>query len=327
MGTMTMERNVSYSSIEATRLIYQPIFKDLIGLGYFRVMPNVVNKKRIQYIDKLEGIVQKANGCGFTPKGATSIYNRTVEVNDSKVELSFCFDQFLDTIFEEKLKKGANVGDLQGTEIMAALLPLIQESMTADYLRLFWFGDTSSLDDTNNITDGIWSVHVPALVAANKIPYTNTSSGAALSPGDGLAYIKDVYDDAPLNLKGLANSEKRILVSGTVWEQYMEDLEALGGGDAGRMMLIDGVTRMYFRGVEVIGNYNWDYFNQKYLGLSNQHQILYTTPDNLIFATDLLSSQNSLDIWFEKKEEVTDVRAKSKIGTNYTHESFFSVGY
>ena len=327
MGTSVMERNVSYSSIQATRLIYQPVFKDLIELGYFRIMPNVVNKKRIQYIDKLEGIVQKATGCGFTPKGQTALYDRTVEVNDSKVELQFCFDQFVDTALAEKLKKGNMIGDLTGTEIMDILLPLISESIKADYLRLFWFGDTSSLDETNNITDGIWSVHIPALVAANEIPYANTASGAALSPGDGLAYIKEVYDNAPLVLKGLANSEKRILVSGTVWEQYMEDLEALGGGDAGRMMLIDGVTKMYFRGVEVIGNYNWDYFNQKYLGLTNQHQILYTTPDNLIFATDLLSSQNALDIWFEKKEEVTDVRAKSKIGTNYTHKSFFSVGY
>ena len=327
MPTTIRESAISYVGIEADMIFFEPVFKDMLELGFFRIMPNVVNKKKMQFVGQMEKIVQKKTGCGFKPYGNVSIYDRTIEVDEITIMLEECYDEFKDTVLQEKLQKGNLKFDLSPTEIMQILIEKVRDAAMLDYIRLFWFGDKASTDAAYNVTDGVWTVHIPELVAANLIPYINTNSGAPLAPGHALTYLQQVYDEAPLALKGLPTGDKIIFVSGSVWENYRNTLETNGGGDAGRQMLIDGNMELFFRGVRVVPNWKWDEYTTNDLNDPDKHMILYTTPQNLVVATDLTSDLNSIKVFTDDLEEKTYIKVNAKLGTNYVHPSLFSVGY
>jgi len=323
----TTLRNISINSSKATTIFFEPVWKDMITQGNFRIMANVTSKKKIGYVQKLENIIQKATGCGFTPKGKVGVYTREIEVDPFKINIAQCFDEFKDTMFEEMLKKGNMEYDLNGTLMMDILITKVRDAMDLDYTRLFWWGDKSSTDTNNNLTDGIWSVHIPALVAANQTPYVNSNSGAPLAPGDAIALLKEVYENQALVLKGLPKTMKRFYVSDSVFEAYECDLENIGGGDAGRTQLINGVETLFYRGIQLVNNAKWDEYTTNVLGNPDTHQVLLSAPDNLIFATDLLSSLNSIEVFFDKLEEQTYLKVNGKFGTNYVHPQLMVAAY
>jgi len=89
-------------------------------------------------------------------------------------------------------------------------------------------------------------------------PRTNTGSGSDLSSGDGFAILRAVYDQAPLQLKGLPANQKVFNVTQSVYSQFREDIENGGGGDYGLLQLINGVEQFTFRGVPVVPQFRWD---------------------------------------------------------------------
>ena len=325
MGTELMEQGLSYRGKLANRLFYKPVFMELLETSFFMIMTGVVSKQDIAFIDELENIVQKKNGCGFTPKGDVSIYNRTISVNPTKVNLAICVDAFNNTLEQEMLLKGNDKDDITAQQLMGILQKLVRNGMVKDYNRIAWFGDMASSDPNLNMADGFW-LHLYNLVNANAIPYIDLNSGVALAPEDGLAYVMAVYDAAPLNLKMLDKSMKQIHVSGDVYDQYAKDIGALGGGDTGMMMLINGIQSLTYDGVLLVPHYEWTRFTTAN-GNPNTHQVLYTARKNLVFATDLYSDLSALEIFYNNLHEKTYIKANNSIGTNYVHESLFSVGY
>jgi hypothetical protein len=237
MATVNKSMSISFEGIEANMVFFDPIFEPNGSFKDYRVIPNVVSKKKLLFVKKLEKIVQKHTGCGFTPVGKFGIYDREIEVDDIKVNIEQCVDEFKDTILEEKLKKGNLREDLTGTEIGNMMLEAVQMGLTLDYHRLFWFGDKSSLDPTYNVTDGIWSVWIPQLVNANLTPFTSALSGAPLAAGAATTILTNVYDQQSLALNGMPDTMKKFYVSKSIWNGYRADLENSGGGDAGRQML------------------------------------------------------------------------------------------
>lgn len=323
----TVQRSITFSKTDSMTLFFEPIWKDMMAQGMFRVMPNVVSKKKMGFVQKLENIVQKATGCGFTPKGKVGLYTREIEVDDFKVNIQQCFDEFKDTIFEDQLKKGNLKYDVSGTMMGNILLAKVRDAMDLDYNRLFWWGDKSSNDTANNITNGMWSVHIPQLVADDLTPYINANSGAPLAPGDAIALLKNVYDAQANVLMGLPDNMKKFYVSRSVWQAYQCDLEDIGGGDGGRNQLINGVNVLTYRGIQLVPFLNWDQYTTNVLGNPDTHQVLLTVPDNLVFATDLLSDLNRVAIFFDQLEEQTYMKVNGKFGTNYVHPELMVAAY
>tara|TARA_R110002096_G_scaffold220611_2_gene409182 strand:+ start:781 stop:1767 length:987 start_codon:yes stop_codon:yes gene_type:complete len=327
MATVNKSMSISFQGIQANTVFFDPIFEPNGSFMNYRVIPNVVSKKKLLFVNKLEKIVQKHTGCGFTPVGKFGIYDREIEVDDIKVNIEQCVDEFKDTILEEKLKKGNLREDLNGTEIGNMMLQAVQMGITLDYHRLFWFGDKSSLDPAYNVTDGIWSVYIPQLVNANLTPFTSALSGAPLAAGAATTILTTVYDQQSLALAGLPDGMKKLYVSKSIWNAYRADLENSGGGDAGRQMLIDGTQTLLFRGIMLLENPNWDEYTTNDLGLIDQHEVMLTIPDNLVFATDLMSDLTSVMMFFDPFEEVTKIKVQAKFGTNFVHPSLFSVAF
>ncbi len=166
-----------------------------------------------------------------------SIYDRTIDVEKMKVDLEMCWDEFEDTVFEELLKTGTRLPDVSGTLIENILLTRTQQAIRQDVQRLSYFGQQSSNNPNYDALDGLWTVYYPQLVTDALVPRTNTGSGSDLASGDGFAILRSIYDQAPLQLKGLPAAQKVFNVTGSVYTQLREDIENGGGGDYGLLQL------------------------------------------------------------------------------------------
>jgi hypothetical protein len=318
--------DVSFRGTEANNIFLEPVFFDDDLRGQFRVLGNVANKKKMIFVQQLENIVRKYSGCGFNPVGAADIYQRTIDVEKMKVDLEMCWDEFEDTVFEELLKTGTRLPDISGTLIETILLTRVQQAIRNDITRLSYFGDQSSNNPNFDSLDGFWTVYYPQLVADDLVPRTNTGSGTDLAAGDGFAILRDVYDQAPLQLKGLPANQKVFNVTQSVYSQLREDIENGGGGDYGLLQLINGVEQFTFRGVTVIPQFRWDDIATS-LGTTKPHYVEYTTPQNKVLATDVLSPETALELWYDQKDEKVYIKARFKMGVNYIHPSLISLGY
>ena len=318
--------DVSFRGTEANNIFLEPVFFDDDLRGQFRVLGNVANKKKMVFVQQLENIVRKYSGCGFNPIGAVDIYQRTIDVEKMKVDLEMCWDEFEDTVFEELLKTGTRLPDISGTLIENILLTRTQQAIRNDITRLSYFGDQSSNNPNFDSLDGFWTVYYPQLVAADLVPRTDTGSGTDLAAGDGFAILRAVYDQAPLQLKGLPANQKVFNVTQSVYSQLREDIEEGGGGDYGLLQLINGVEQFTFRGVTVIPQFRWDDIATS-LGTTKPHYVEYTTPQNKVLATDVLSPETALELWYDQKDEKVYIKARFKMGVNYIHPSLISLGY
>jgi hypothetical protein len=318
--------DVSFRGTEANNIFLEPVFFDDDLRGQFRVLGNVANKKKMVFVQQLENIVRKYSGCGFNPVGSVDIYQRTIDVEKMKVDLEMCWDEFEDTVFEELLKTGTRLPDISGTLIENILLTRVQQAIRNDITRLSYFGDQSSNNPNFDSLDGFWTVYYPQLVADDLVPRANTGSGTNLAAGDGFAILRDVYDQAPLQLKGLPANQKVFNVTQSVYSQLREDIENGGGGDYGLLQLINGVEQFTFRGVTVIPQFRWDDIATS-LGVTKPHYVEYTTPQNKVLATDVLSPETALELWYDQKDEKVYIKARFKMGVNYIHPSLISLGY
>lgn len=318
--------DVTFRGTEANNIFLEPVFFDDDLRSQFRILGNVANKKKMVFVQQLENIVRKYSGCGFTPTGSVSIYDRTIDVEKMKVDLEMCWDEFEDTVFEELLKTGTRLPDVSGTLIENILLTRTQQAIRQDVSRLSYFGDQSSTNPNFDSLDGFWTVYYPELVAKDLIPRTDTGSGTSLSTGDGFEILRAVYDQAALQLKALPNNQKVFNVTGSVYTQLREDIENGGGGDYGLLQLINGNEVFTFRGIPVIAQYRWDEILTG-LGVTKPHYVEYTAPQNKVLATDVLSPETALELWYDQKDEKVYVKARFKMGVNYIHHSLISVGY
>ena len=317
---------VSYRGDLANEILLEPVFFDTEVRNSFRVMPNVTNRRKMQFVEKLENVVRKYTGCGFTPVGSLSVYDRVIEVERMKIDMKMCWDEFKDTVMEELLNQGTRLADLTSTQIENILVGRVQQALRLDLERLAFFGNTASNDPNYDSVDGLWTVHYPALVAAALSPRTNTGSGADLSAGDGIDILRAVYDQAPNELKALPANQKVFNVTHSVYNQYLVDIEEGGGADYGLLTMINGVQTLQFRGIPVMPMHRWDGILTG-LNITKPHYVEYTTPLNRVLATDITDPGTDLSMWYDQKDEELYIKGRWKMGVNYVHHSLVSLGY
>lgn len=317
---------VSYRGDLANEILLEPVFFDSELRSSFRIMPNVTNRRKMQFVEKLENVVRKYTGCGFTPIGNMSVYDREIEVQRMKIDMKICWDEFKDTVFEELLNQGTRLPDLTGTQIEAILIGRIQQALRLDLERLAFFGNTASNDPNYDSVDGLWTVYYPELVAEALSPRTNTGSGSDLAAGDGIDILRAVYDQAPNELKALPANQKVFNVTHSVYNQYLVDIEEGGGADYGLLTMINGVQTLQFRGIPVMPMHRWDGILTA-LGTTKPHYVEYTTPLNRVLATDITDPGTDLSIWYDQKDEEVYMKGRWKMGVNYVHHSLVSLGY
>ncbi len=319
--------DVTFRGEEASTMFIEPIYMDDDLRSQFRIIPNVVSKKKLAFAQELEKIVRSYSGCGFAPVNGLRVYDRWIEVDRAKADVVMCWEEFRDTIYEELLKTGTSIGDLTGTQLFQIAETLVRNAVKKDNLRLAFFGNKADTDPAYDCVDGFWTVIVPAFVTANQCPYFNSGSGAALSAGDGIEHLRTVYDNQDIRLAALPEMMKKFWVSGTVYRQYLVDLEDGGGADGGWQMLQNGTKALMFRGIEVKPQWSWNEIMSSEFASDDSHLIMLTAPQNLAMATDVNDPESQFRIWYDEEDEQVKIKARWKHGFQVVHPSLLSVAY
>ena len=97
-----------------TELFYKPQEGGQDIFDIYKVM-QVVDKTNLYLPAILSKILRKYTTCGFSQQGSLAISDRTISVTKVKSNLEECEDAFDNTVFEEAIKRGVDIDNLEGT--------------------------------------------------------------------------------------------------------------------------------------------------------------------------------------------------------------------
>ncbi len=292
---------------------------------FFDVRTDIIYKERLVLSNNLRRIIRAATGCGFeATDDAVNVYEKYLEVCALKVNLEQCAADLGSSWFAKWLKKGTNIDDLTDTALQDFIVAQVIDALKYDLPELSWFGDTDSNDDFLASCDGIWKRIFEAIdeYSGQRLAVI----GDTLSDCEALDVMRLLYEGAPAQLDGQPAANKQFLLTRELYDNYLTCREDACCGDRSWDMVEAGPRQLYFRGVPVIKMTEWtEAIN--FHNLSNPHRAMYTMKGNLYVGTDAVSSDQSLDFWYDKKDEMNYMRLKMKWGTQIVFDQLTVVGY
>tara|TARA_R100001244_G_scaffold43228_1_gene38827 strand:+ start:9541 stop:10518 length:978 start_codon:yes stop_codon:yes gene_type:complete len=316
--------SATYSGANFSELFLEPIFRDS-DLMQFRVIPNVKYKMNLYTADALSCIVQKYTTCGGDESGDFNVNDKVITAGRMRVAVSQCQDAFFGTYLEESFKNGINVFNLEGTALMDTILANVRQGIASDIVKIAWWGDTAEAGASAacyDSTDGWWKLlKADATVDGNKVTIAN----GVLTAAACLTALRAMWAAAPSALQGVDAREKAIYCTRSIYEGYLESIEDLGNAE-GYSTLVDGLVKVYFRGVEVIPMYGWDTaISQR--AIADDNCACYTAKQNMAVGTDTNDPEGELKMFYDDLTEKVYVRAYFKLGVQFLHDSMVQIGY
>ena len=328
--------NVANNSISATygganlnEIFYEPVFRSEDLMRNYRVIPNVKHKMNVYTAASLTKIVESYSGCSAT-SGATqfNIDDKVITAGRCRVALEQCTDQFFETFIEESYRNGADVMNIEGTQLADAIVNRAVRGIAQDVVRLAWGGDVEGAVAGYTAFDG-WM----ELMKAEPVTEVTFVAPAAPTATEALTMLRTIYDGAPAALQQVAPADKKMFVTPKIFNAYLANLEGTGA-DLAVVNQVDGMRRVMFRGVEVVAMYEWDTILtdtnpdvfQTAAGADNTQGMCYCAVDNLIIGSDVTDPEGSFKVFYDDLEEKMFFRGYFKLGVQYLYSSLVQWG-
>lgn len=154
---------------------------------------------------------------------------------------------------------------------------------------------------------------------------TANVENTTLKSSAGKAILKALYDQMPPELRERM-AEARYIVTGSVMDAYITDLEA-DGTEAAHMKVIDGVRSISYRGIPVIERRDWDVHIAADFSNVRPHRALLVLPENLVVGTDDESDVLMAEMWYDQNTQENKFRVEYKAGTQYVHPEYIVAAY
>lgn len=154
---------------------------------------------------------------------------------------------------------------------------------------------------------------------------TANVQNTTLKAGAGKAILKGMYDKMTPELRERM-AEARYVVSGSIMDAYITDLEA-DGTEAAHIKLIDGVRSISFRGIPVIERRDWDVHIAADFGGVRPHRAMLILPENMVIGTDGANDALNAEMWYDKNTQTNRFRVEYYAGTQYKHPEFIVAAY
>ena len=321
----------TYSGAQLNELFYEPVFRSDDIMNNYRVIPNVKHKMNVYTSAALTKIVAKYDGCSAT-SGSTqfNIDDKVITAGRMRVALEQCTDEFFGTYIEEMYRNGADVMNVEGTQLADAIVNRATKGIAQDVVRLAWGDDTASGVAGYGNMDG-WM----KLMGAGSAPRFTVASATDNEPtsAEVIAALRKLYDESPAALQQVAAADKRFFVTPLVFNKYLQNLEGTSA-DLAITNTQDGYQIVKFRGVQVIPMYEWDtiladtdpsLFANTAGGVTTNYTqgICYTSVDNLIIGSDVTDPQGSFKVFYDDLEEKMFFRGYFKLGVQYLFDSLY----
>ena len=327
--------NVAANSIAATygganlnEIFYEPVFRSDDLMRNYRVIPNVKHKMNVYTAAALTKIVESYSGCSATSgTNQFNIDDKVITAGRCRVALEQCTDEFFGTFIEESYRSGADVMNIEGTQLADAIVDRAVKGIAQDVVRLAWGGDIAGAVPGYTAFDG-W---MELMKAETVLTHTGVAP-AAPTAAEALALIMKVYDQAPAALQQVAPSDKKMFVTPKLYNAYLQNLEGTGA-DLAIVNRVDASPRVSFRGVELVAMYEWDtiltdtnpdlFIN----AATNFDQgMCYVAVDNLIIGSDVTDPEGSFKVFYDDLEEKMFFRGYFKLGVQYLYSSLVQWG-
>lgn len=331
--------NYTYPGILTTDIFYKPTLTAPALSEMFTIDQDIKFQKQYNLVTQLDKIVKPFTGCGTSPNSnIQNITNTTVTTKEFQMYEGWCKTDFTDqlsgiynNLAQEWLKTGEAQFDPAGTPIDKVIMTVLKDSMQRDIFRRVSFAAGDSSDADYNQFDGLWTRTIDSSGASNYcVRRAGSSIAGALSAGNALTHLETAYAQSDVLLKN--NPNKKFFVTRSIWDNYYNSL--IGNGsvtEAAFGNLQKGLSTLTYKGIPVIAVDLWDEFlgetdNPLYTG-TQRNLIMLTVKENHILGVENGADLNTIDSWFEKKDQKRYYRSSFKLGYNYLHCDLTTVMY
>ena len=319
----------TYGGAQLNEIFYEPVFRSDDIMRNYRVIPNVKHVMNVYTAAALTKIVEVYSTCSAT-SGANQfdLSDKVITAGRCRVALEQCTDEFFGTFIEESYRSGADVMNIEGTQLADAIVDRAVKGIAQDVVRLAWGGDVAGAVPGYTAFDG-W---MELMKAETVLTHTGVAP-AAPTAAEALALIMKVYDQAPAALQQVAPSDKKMFVTPKLYNAYLQNLEGTGS-DLAIVNRVDASPRVSFRGVELVAMYEWDTILtdtnpdlfQSAAGADLTQGICYTAVENLIIGSDVTDPEGSFKVFYDDLEEKMFFRGYFKLGVQYLYSSLVQWG-
>lgn len=328
MANIIGTSGLTYSGKETMDVLIKPSFKDPAINSIFRVMTDIKSSEKMYRLNPVSYITKAGGECGLpTAASGVNITQRTLTTAALQIYINECPDVFTNTIFETWKKSGADVADITGTDIEKLVGQITMDAAIRDAFRIASFGDTSLSDTRYTMLDGMWKLIFENVdsYCINRVQYLPDGT---LSDDAALGYLKNIYNGADNILKQEPESKKHLLVTGSIYDNYLASLESKNGGTETQFKLLtDGTRQLFYRGIEVKPIRSWDTYLAADFSNSNPHRIVYTTKDNWVLGVEKENDMTTFRSWFSQDDDLWKSLLRYRMGVQFVHCNLTAVSY
>ena len=319
----------TYGGAQLNEIFYEPVFRSDDIMRNYRVIPNVKHVMNVYTAAALTKIVEVYSTCSAT-SGANQfdLSDKVITAGRCRVALEQCTDEFFGTFIEESYRSGADVMNIEGTQLADAIVNRAVKGIASDVVRLAWGGDVAGAVAGYAVFNG-WMELMKAETVLERVGVAPANPTAA----EALGLIMQVYDGAPAALQQVAPADKKMFVTPKLYNAYLQNLEG-NGADLAIVNRVDASPRVSFRGVELVAMYEWDTILtdtnpdlfQSAAGADLTQGICYTAVENLIIGSDVTDPEGSFKVFYDDLEEKMFFRGYFKLGVQYLYSSLVQWG-
>lgn len=238
----------------------------------FRLFPNVKSKVKVGSLNL--GNILAADTCSFAATGTISLAQKTLTVCPLKVNLELCEKDYEGIYLSEQMKAGSNVDGNIPASFNDFLINLVANRISQQTEVICWAGDVSGSPVT--LCDGII---VQIAADSGRISVSATGSGYISNVTYVIAEIAKIYAAIPYTLD---KNKVKLYISPAAASAYMQ---ALAVSFPALITYVNNGSKMMYMDLELV----------RAEGMPTNKAIA-ADPENLWYATDLVSDENELNI-------------------------------
>lgn len=315
-------------------LFIKPVLEapELTSLG-IDIREDVVTSEPLYSLTPSDKVTKKKTTCGFTPSGDFGeLLEESVSVTELAIEMEQCAKDFDGTILQAMKKRGVERNDLTGTALEQILIDVANPIIKRDLMRIFLLGDTANASADYNQLDGVWK-KIFAGVAGGSIERVATLADTAMdAAGASVSLVLNpLFFNAPEDLQDLEESNKIMVVTKSIYNNYLQYLANNNALESSWQVLQNGVKALSYFGVPVVPVGLVDRYLRTDFApagdIESPHRAWYTAVNNITAATDLKSDFTTIDFWYEKKPQMNYLRVEYKLGAAISSGDLIAVAY
>lgn len=305
----------TYEGNDLETIFFRPIFTgpSAIDLGV-KIMYNMPVPTTLNFWSQTPNVLQKY-AKGWTGGDGSSKYQKSINLTRVKAEMGYSASDYYGMVYEQiSSRADVNLADLSGTELEAAETELFRRAIAESIRATMWVGDNAR-PLLYNTFDGFLkkiktdSEGIGETIATIDMPEMENE-------GDAEKLFAELYSKSSDELRSMKSEGNLVLlVTRDVYENYEAGLLS-GNLDSARLAKINGIDKLYFRGIPVV-----DIKVDLYLGfLDNvpKSWAILTDRRNLAMAVNTSDFPGSeISMWYNPDEIENRQRAIFMAGCDY----------